>query len=49
MGRPGSESSGVNSQVRISRSSQPPSANKVSRPGTPLTMAPSMTSSAGTC
>ncbi len=49
MGRPGSVSSGVNSQVSISRSSQPPSASRVSRPGTPLTIAPSITSSAGTC
>jgi geranylgeranyl diphosphate synthase type I len=49
MGRPGSESSGVNSQARIAASSYPPSWSTVSTPGTPLTTRPSWISAAGTC
>ena len=48
IGRPGRVSSAVKSHSRISRSSQPPSENSVSRPGTPLTISPSRISSAGT-
>ena len=49
MGRPGRESSAVNSQAMIARSSYPPSWSDVTTPDNPLTTTPSCTNAAGTC